>query len=101
MPRKPVKNSCSICGGPLDGRSVTATICGKAACVRERNRLKARKHGMEKLWGLPKECPSCGSTFKRSQERKKFCSDPCAKAGAKAAEAARERRKQLKLEGKS
>jgi len=72
-----MNRTCAICGCPIDDLHAHALICGKPQCVRERNRLKARKHGEAHLWGRTKVCVVCRKKFKTSRERYTICSDEC------------------------
>lgn len=88
--------TCAVCGGSLAGCSKTSKICGKPACVRERNRRKAVKFGLVNLWGRWKKCSWCREDFRRSQHRKKYCKDLCAKEAGRAAARARPHKKRRK-----
>ena len=68
-------NQCFVCKTNIDHKPSTARICGKPDCVRERNRIKANKHGHLKLWGKITRCVVCGKMFNKSATRYKICGD--------------------------
>ena len=75
---------CLFCSNPLDGMHPSAKICRNPECVRERNRIKAAKHGKAHLWGKTRVCPLCKRQFTVNRGRHKYCSPPCALEAPKA-----------------
>jgi hypothetical protein len=85
----PIKNSetrysrrCKVCHRPLNDEAPKYKNCGSEDCIRERNRRKSNAWARKHIWGQAKPCAICGTLFKRSQAKKKFCTTPCAMLGA-------------------